>query len=227
MREALARIDNDFVLSEPKRKGAKPAAASGFLRRPKQAADFAAKYVNLIIGLIFTGLLITVLVNALAWQKTRHPAPLFGHTLPIEAKLEPKLEPKTADARSEAPIPVARPTQQAAPETAAVSEPAANVPHGRDLMAEAAQLSSQRPAVTHDPIAQLLKSPAVESSKTVLAAQRALMKLGYVVKPDGVMRPATRLALEQFEREHSLPAHGNLSPKVLHELSAESGIAIE
>ncbi len=223
MREALARIDNDFVLSEPKRKGGKPATAFSFLRRPKQAADFAAKYVNLIIAGIFAALLTTVLVNALAWQKTRHPAPLFGHTLPIEARLEPK----APDLRNETPVPVARPAQQVVPESAAVSEPAANVPHGHDLMAEAAQLSSQRPAAPRDPIAQLLKSPAVESSKTVLAAQRALMKLGYVVKPDGVMRPATRLALEQFEREHSLPPHGSLSPKVLRELSAESGIAIE
>ncbi len=195
-----------------------------------RAVHFAARHTNLLLGLLFAAVLGTVLMNALVWQKTRHPAPLFGHSVPIEAKVEPARE---------VPLPAARPAAlPEAPAPAAV-EQTVSAPHGRDPMAEAAELQaqpqSQKPApAAHDPIAQFLKAPAqpsaaapVESSKSILAAQRALMKLGYVVKPDGVMRPATRQALEQFERDHNLPGHGALTPKVLHELGAQSGLAAE
>jgi hypothetical protein len=227
LREALARIDNDIVLSEPKRKSTKRNGSFSFLLKPKLAAEFAAKYANLLMGLVFAGLLIAVLVNALAGQNSRHPAPLFGHSVPIEAKPEPK----AADARSETPQPAARP---AVLPQAATPEPLVNTPHGRDPMAEAAQLQASKPAATHerDPIAQLLKAPSpvatpAESSKSVAAAQRALMKLGYVIKPDGVMGPVFHQTLEQFERDHGLTPNGNLSPKVMHVLSSESGIAVE
>lgn len=227
MREALARIENDFVLSEPRRKGTKQNGLSGFFTKPKHAAEFAAKYINLIIGAAFAALLVTVLVNALAWQKIRHPAPLFGHSIAIE----PKAERKTVETIIEAPAPVARPVQQIASEPVAAPDHPANTPHGRDPMAEAADLQSQKtPAPPRDPIAQLLRPSApapAAPSKSVLAAQRALMKLGFVVKPDGFMRPATRRALVQFERAHNLPAHGTLSPQVMHELGAESGLKVE
>lgn len=225
MREALARIDNDFVLSEPRRKGARR-DNRGVLRTLIGAVHFAAKHINLLLGLLFAAVLGTVLMNALVWQKTRHPAPLFGHSVALEAKVEPM---------HEVPVPAARPAALPEPPAPAPqpAEQPASVPHGRDPMAEVAELSTQKPAAStasHDPIAQLLKSPApapAESSKSILAAQRALMKLGYVVKPDGVMRPATRQALELFERDHNLPAHGTLTPKVLHELGAASGLSVE
>ncbi|WP_020175452.1 peptidoglycan-binding domain-containing protein [Methyloferula stellata] len=225
MREALARIDNDFVLSEPRRKGARR-DNRGVLRTLIGAVHFAAKHINLLLGLLFAAVLGTVFMNALVWQKTRHPAPLFGHSVALEAKVEPV---------HEVPVPAARPAALPEPPAPAPApqpaEQPASAPHGRDPMAEVAELSTQKPAAStasHDPIAQLLKSPApAESSKSILAAQRALMKLGYVVKPDGVMRPATRQALEQFERDHNLPAHGTLTPKVLRELSSESGLTVE
>ena len=53
------------------------------------------------------------------------------------------------------------------------------------------------------------------------------MKLGYVVKPDGIMHTATRQALEQFERDHNLSPHGTLTPKVLRELGAQSGLTVD
>ncbi len=224
MREALARIDNDFVLSEPRRKSAKRTGMFGFLRRPWQAAAFAAKHSKFILGAVFTGLLAVVLLNALVWQKSRHPAPLFAHVIPVETDMAlkaPEMRSETA-----APAPVSRPVTP--PALAAAPEQTSNAPHGRDPMAEAAELQTQKPAASRDPIAQLLKSaPPAESSKSILAAQRALMKLGYVVKTDGAAGPAFRQALEQFERDRSLPVHGTLSPKIMRELSSQSGIAVE
>ncbi len=172
--------------------------------------------------LAFAALLCAVLLNALVWQKSRHPAPLFARSVAIELP---------QDITPAVPLPVARPVAVApVAEPSPAAEEAANVLRGRDPMAEAAELHAQKPAPapSRDPIAQLLKPAAApEPSKTVLAAQRALMKLGYVVKPDGIMRPATRQALEKFEREHGLSVHGDLSPKVLRALTSESGIATD
>jgi peptidoglycan hydrolase-like protein with peptidoglycan-binding domain len=48
-----------------------------------------------------------------------------------------------------------------------------------------------------------------------------------VVRPDGLMGTTTRQAIEKFERERGWPAHGELTPKVLREISARSGLPIE
>ncbi len=84
----------------------------------------------------------------------------------------------------------------------------------------------------HDAIAQLLlgngpeAAAALVPNKTVLAAQRALVKLGFVLKPDGVIGATTRQAIERYERDHHRANNGELTPAVLRRLSAESGVPI-
>jgi peptidoglycan hydrolase-like protein with peptidoglycan-binding domain len=78
-----------------------------------------------------------------------------------------------------------------------------------------------------DPIAMLLNGETpVENSARILAVQKALIKAGFVLKADGVMRPSTRQALEGFERERKLPVTGEFNPRTLRELSQRTGIAI-
>jgi peptidoglycan hydrolase-like protein with peptidoglycan-binding domain len=60
----------------------------------------------------------------------------------------------------------------------------------------------------------------------VLAVQRALIKLGYVVKPDGELGAVTRHAIAQYQRDHGLTADAHLTPKLLHRLAAETGLSI-
>ncbi|PPD44623.1 MAG: peptidoglycan-binding protein [Methylocystis sp.] len=64
--------------------------------------------------------------------------------------------------------------------------------------------------------------PAAGPDKNILAAQRNLLRLGYVVKPDGAMSAGTRQAIEKFERDNGLPPKGELSAKVLKALSARA-----
>ena len=90
-----------------------------------------------------------------------------------------------------------------------------------------------------DKISQLLKVPPASRarpatadetpaahSKSVLAAQRALVKLGFVLNPDGVAGAATRQAIERYERDHGLPVHGKVTPALMRQMSAETGSAI-
>ena len=66
---------------------------------------------------------------------------------------------------------------------------------------------------------------AGSDKQTVLLAQRALVKLGYVLHQDGVFGGTTRQAIEMFERANHIPVTGELTPKILKLLSQRSGIA--
>ena len=69
-------------------------------------------------------------------------------------------------------------------------------------------------------------APATDPAPRIVAAQKALMKLGYVVKADGIMGAGTRKAIEIFEQSRKLPVTGDLSARVMRELSALSGVAV-
>jgi hypothetical protein len=257
LREALTRSDNDFVLSEPRSRDTRHrTGAAGFLIWCLRLAYRAAAYPNRVAAALLIGVLIAIVVNALALQQSRHPAPLFGRTIQMPST------PAPTQSSGATPLPVERPEPAAA---AASSESEAQKPTTRDPIAQLLKGGSnmqlhqppasvslrkhagQAPLATEtkplppsrDQISELLKTNAsqtsgsapvaapVEANKTVLAAQRALVKLGFVLKPDGVNGAATRQALEQFERDHNLPLKDELTPKILHELAAQSGLPIE
>jgi len=95
---------------------------------------------------------------------------------------------------------------------------------------KAAPGSQQRPAQTvavparSDAIGELI----VGSSRRVLAVQRALSDFGYgPVKPTGALGPETRAAIEKFERDRKLPVTGQLSERLVRELSATTGRPLE
>jgi hypothetical protein len=68
---------------------------------------------------------------------------------------------------------------------------------------------------------------AAQPSRKIAAAQRALVKLGFVLEADGLAGAATRKAIERYERDRGLPARGALSPDLVRRLASEAGIAIE
>ncbi len=82
------------------------------------------------------------------------------------------------------------------------------------------------PAKAAAPVAA--PAPAVSASTAapsanVVATQRALQRLGYVVKPDGVMGPGLKKAIERFEQDNGLPVSGELSPKLAKAIAAHAG----
>jgi peptidoglycan hydrolase-like protein with peptidoglycan-binding domain len=74
-----------------------------------------------------------------------------------------------------------------------------------------------------DPIAELLAS-----SQRVIALQRALSDYGYgQIRPTGSYDPATRAAIQEFERNRRLPVTGQISERVTRELAATTGRPLE
>ena len=215
MRNAAASFDDDFDLKEPSRKKAPRRAAPGPRKKKgrrrfgfnldmKQVARYAAIGMSATVAL-------GIMVNALVLQKSRHPAPLFGTSISM-------VETNTAVTR---PAPVKR----VAPEVPATTPMPVAKP------AEATQAGDNVPSASDDKIALLLQHATMPSdhpdTKTVAGAQRALVKLGFVLKPTGTFGPQTKKALELFEKDRHLPVNGELNRRVLKILAAESGLKIE
>ncbi len=161
-------------------------------------------------GTVFGGVVAVVAagficINALDSQKGRHPAPIL-----------PQLPAKVAAKAPAPPAPVAREAARDVPQPTAKA--AAGDTIGDMIRAEdtTASVNPRQKA------AAKVDAPAQDTAVT--RAQRALTKLGYgPIKADGAMGPATKAAIEKFERDRKLPVTGEATGKTLKAL--ESGAA--
>jgi hypothetical protein len=152
-----------------------------------------------------------ILVNALYRQPGPHPAPIFS-VKPRPVATEP--------AEIVPPLPRTRP---AAP--LAVKQDAAPPAQPAQAEAQRAPVKSEAPRVTRiDPIADILAGP----SPRVAALQRALNDFGYgPLKATGTYGSDTIAAVKKFERDRKMPVTGQISPRLLQELSTLTGKPIE
>ena len=216
MREALAKSDLDFVVSksDDARRKSEPARLPKILR-----------VASIATAVLFCGVIV---VNALFLQDRKHAAPLLRAPDPVDAS--------PAVVAPAAPTPAPRPVT-AVPSAAPPAAPAPTRSSGRDVIADeinrvattsAPERKPARPAPAkssddrHDPIASLLGATQ-EPNANVLAAQKALVRLGYVLRPNGVIGASTRQAIESYERDNKLPVRGELTQKLSRELVAKAG----
>jgi hypothetical protein len=149
-----------------------------------------------------------ILVNALFLQKGRHPSPMFDAV------------PNLVSAKQAEPVnPVPRPRP-------AVEAKAPDAPVARTEAS--ASTSVPRPpapvgATRSDPLADL-----IVANRRIASAQKALTDFGFgQIKPTGVAGPETKIAVERFERERRLPITGQLSDRVMREISSVTGRALD
>jgi Putative peptidoglycan binding domain len=193
---ALARIrDNVGQLRGPIQRSAQEALSRGI------AGGVKGSHLRYFLGAALSVALVGIGVNALLLQRERHPAPLFGFAppKPPSAALPPAPTPAPAPVSAEINAPPAQPSAALPP-----ARPAA-VP--------------ERPPSASDPIADLLAGETHSDARLILAAQTALVKLGYAVKADGKDGAATQQALRDFERAHRLPAATEINERLVKELT--------
>lgn len=210
------------------------------MRRIFGARRLGATLILGIAGVAAIG----VPMNALFFQDGRHPAPLFS----TQVSLAPKVETPTPPPRPVA-IEPARAIPEAAPaEAQRLAQMSAAAIKQDKMDAGKAEASPRAAEKKRDAIGQLLANRAPQAAsvekiapvekaasadknaaieKDVLYAQRALLKLGYVVRADGTFGAGTRQALAAFERDSGLPAKGELTQKLLRQLATRSGLARE
>ena len=110
-------------------------------------------------------------------------------------------------------------------------------PPARAAPGPAVVTTPTKPSAVRDPIGDIIRMggpvptpPAnvgrAEAGDLVLNGQRALAKLGYGIKVDGIMGAGTRQAIERFEKDRNLPVTGEFGGRTARELSAASGIAV-
>jgi len=195
---ALARIrDNLGQLRGPIQRSAQQTLRRRIAGRVKVA------HLRYALGAVLSLALVGIAVNALLLQRERHPAPLFGRSAPKPAAVP-------------APVPAPPPKPVAAEHEAPPAQSPAALPPARP--AETARTVPPAP----DPIAELLAAEShddASASHLTLAAQTALAKLGYSVKPDGKEGAATEQALRDFEHAHGLPPATGITERLLKQLS--------
>lgn len=147
-----------------------------------------------------------IITNAMFLQAGRHPAPMFGvATLPAAAV--------------SAPLPRVRPAE-AEPRPADVkpSEPAPT-----SAKASGTQRPTTVSASRSDPVGDL-----INSTRRIAAVQRALTEYGYgQLKPTGVIGADTQAAIQKFERDRKLPVTGQLSDRLIRDLTVLTGRPID
>lgn len=215
-----ATIDDEM----PRRRGAskagtrtKPAAKAkaerGFvmrmlLRSPKDT----------VAGFLALAAIVAILVNALFLQAGHHPSPMFGGTdvitapVAMTASVNPLPRPRPSDAD------VARDDDASGDTGTIASHPAPST----TPVHVSVQKPSARQEAHNDPVGDL-----ISSQRKVVAIQRVLTRYGYgQFKPTGTVGPETRAAIQKFERERKLPVTGQISDRLVRELSAMTGQAI-
>jgi peptidoglycan hydrolase-like protein with peptidoglycan-binding domain len=146
-------------------------------------------------------------------QAGRHPSPMFSTAavspLPVVALSPPPL-PRVRPPEAEARI-IDKPLESAAmapakPATAVAPRPPAPI-H----------------AAKSDPVGDL-----IVSTRRITAVQRALTEYGYgQLKPTGVIGTDTQAAIQKFERDRKLPVTGQLSDRLIRDLTVLTGRPID
>jgi len=226
LREATARYEPDYTLSEeiveakPRRhrKTVSPAAARAAENRARLmgALRYTIDHPVKVLGTTCVAVAaISFTVNALFFQQGRHPAPLFAPKADNIIAASAPSAGAVAPATQIVALPPERPADLNAKKDTAPQ--AAIAPQGRDAIGDLLRGGGVSTAVP---------DPKQEQVRSVAAVQRALNRLGYgPMKADGIFGSGTKLALERFERDRKLPVTGEMSPRVMKELAAASGIA--
>jgi peptidoglycan hydrolase-like protein with peptidoglycan-binding domain len=104
-------------------------------------------------------------------------------------------------------------------QTTSFAVPAAQKANIADLIGDDSETRQKKPLTT---------ASINMGTRPVLKVQEALASIGYgPVKIDGVYTIETRNAIERFEKDRKIPVTGQVTPRLLRELSAVTGLAVE
>lgn len=231
------RTDDDEEMPRRRRRSAKAAAIEASEERGLVMRIFLHSPKDVVAGLIAATSICAILTNALFLQAGRHPSPMFGSVVTLPP-------PQAAVAN---PLPRPRPVVEAdPPETRQVevrgadsrqadsrnadtrSAEARNADAMTNLVVKSTSAPATTPANVARPPAPIPATTQSAGARRVAAVQRTLTQYGYgQLKPTGAVGSDTQTAIAKFERERKLPVTGQLSDRLVRELSAMVGHPIE
>jgi hypothetical protein len=178
---------------------------------------------DMVAGALAFAAVSAIIGNALLLQAGHHPAPMFGTVVAISAAA-------TAPA---SPLPRPRPVDVAIKSAeASPSEPKPVELKAADPMASLVKATTAAPVasstIVRPPASIPFATANPSGSRKVAAVQRTLTEYGYgQLKPTGTVGADTQAAIQKFERERKLPVTGQMSDKLVRELTAMTGKPID
>ncbi|WP_246667888.1 MULTISPECIES: peptidoglycan-binding domain-containing protein [Bradyrhizobium] len=233
-----------------RRRGAKAVAIAAEEERGLVLRLLLHSPKDLVAGVLATSAIVAILINALFLQAGRHPSPMFGGSVvtlppptPVAAATSPIPRPRPAEAaaRSAEPVDV-KPVETKPAETRSVeakpAEPKAEAKPVDPMANLVLKSTAAPPAAAPSPAAappSVIRPPASiptqhlsPAGKRIAAVQRTLTEYGYgQLKPTGTIGADTQHAIAKFERARKLPVTGQMSDRLVRELSAMIGHSIE
>jgi hypothetical protein len=191
---------------------------------------------DMIAGLLAAAAISAIVANALFLQAGRHPSPMFGassapgHPLanplprprPVEAATR-AVELTAADVKAAESRPEAKPEPKSDAMSNLVAKAAAPP---APVAAPAAAASST--AIVRPPAPVPAATPHTAAGRKIAAVQRTLTEYGYgQLKPTGMIGADTQAAITKFERDRKLPVTGQMSDRLVKELSHMTGRPID
>lgn len=180
---------------------------------------------DMIAGLLAMAAIGAIVTNALFLQAGRHPSPMFhaNVSVPVHISASPLPRPRPAEAD-------ARPSELTAVDVKA-AEPKAE-PRSDAMTSLVAKTAAPQAApsasVVRPPAPVPVASPLTAAGRRIAAVQRALTEYGYgQLKPTGLIGADTQTAIVRFERDRKLPLTGQMSDRLVRELSAMTGRPID
>jgi hypothetical protein len=175
-----------------------------------------------------------IIANALFLQAGRHPAPMFGPGVAIPAaalapaNLLPRPRPAEADASLSEPKAAEPKAAEPKPAEPKATDPLANLVKATSAPPVAPSNIARPPAPIPVSSRNETIANSAQGSRRVAAVQRALTEYGYgQLKPTGTVGSETQAAIQKFERERKIPMTGQMSDRLVRELTAVTGRPIE
>jgi len=226
------RNDDDHEMPR-RRRSARPAALDVDEERNLVMRALLHSPKDTVAALLAAAAVCAIVANALFLQTGRHPSPMFGSvvTLPAQqaAVAGPLPRPRPVEI-------IARPTEAEPQEIRPVEVRGADSrnpgPRSPDATTSPMVKPTGAPATTSAIVARPpapIPPPAQNAgARRVAAVQRALTQYGYgQLKPTGAVGADTQAAISKFERERKLPVTGQMSDRLVRELSAVIGHPID
>lgn len=189
---------------------------------------------DMVAGLIAFAAVSAIITNAVFLQTGPHPAPMFGSVVHMQqANLAsvalPRPRPAEADAApTETHSIEPHETHSIEPRmTEKTNELRLPDSRGGDPLGSLVKATVAPPANALRPPAPI-PTVQITGSRKVAAVQRALTEYGYgQLKATGTIGADTQAAIAKFERDRRLPVTGQVSERLVRELSAMIGHPID
>jgi hypothetical protein len=196
---------------------------------------------DMVAGLLAAAAVCAIFTNALFLQAGRHPSPMFGSVVtlpapqPAVASPLPRPRPVELATRPVEPEPVeSKPVEvkadpRSADKTGAdKNADAKNADAMTNLVVKSTSAPVAAPANVMRPPAPIPAPAQTAGARRVAAVQRALTQYGYgQLKPTGAVGADTQAAISKFEHARKLPVTGQMSDRLVRELTAMTGHPID